>query len=143
MSNDTTLIYYTSKVNLIYVAVESVIAIVITIANLLLLLVCYTLRRRMKTHHKYIASMAFADLLLGLIAIPINLCTIYGFPREPYLCYFALSVEIFIANAGILALVITCIEKYLKIVDCMRYGQYMTDVNSNGLFALKSRLKMF
>ena len=71
-----------SEVDVIYVSIEVIVAILAVVGNLLVIVVFARSASVRTTTNYYVISLAVADLLVGLIGIPFAIATSIGKPEN-------------------------------------------------------------
>jgi hypothetical protein len=105
------------ELNVAYTVVEFVIAVCAVIFNSIILYVFVRDRHLLKKKtNYYLASLAAADLLVGLLGIPFAIFANIGLPTNLWACLFNLSVLLSICTVSILSLVTVCVDRYCMIV---------------------------
>lgn len=106
------------KDDLAYIVSEIICAVLTIIGNSLVLLVYWRERQKNKSQkiiHKYIISMALADLLMGLMGIPMAIYVSVGLPHHRFWCLVFLSIQTMFGMVSVLALVAASTAKYISV----------------------------
>lgn len=101
-----------------YIISEIVCAILTIVGNSLVLLVYWREHNKnmsQKIIHKYIISMALADLLMGITGIPTTILVSVGLPKQRFWCLASLSIQTMFGMVSVLALVAASTAKYLSL----------------------------
>ncbi|XP_028275736.1 adenosine receptor A1-like [Parambassis ranga] len=111
----------------LYIATELVIAVLAIVGNIL---VCLAVRcnKRLRTYTNYfLVSMAVADILVGLLAIPSAVLTDLGRPHHNLpLCRVLLSILLVLTQSSILSLLAVAAERYMAILLPFQYQRIMS-----------------
>lgn len=101
-----------------YIVTEIVCTILTIIGNAIVLLVFWNDQQKnesQKIIHKYVVSMALADLLMGIIGIPTSIYVSVGLPHHRFWCLAFISLQMSFAMISVLALVAASTAKYLSV----------------------------
>ena len=108
-------------------AAEIPIAVVATMGNTLVCWAVYSNRRLRNVTNYFIVSLAVADLLVGLLAIPFALLTNAGEPRNSFhLCLFMNSFVVTLTQSSILSLLAIALDRYFAVVSPLKYRRVAT-----------------
>ena len=118
--------WYTTTILLILIIILS------TLGNLMVLAATWIERSLHQPSKYFIASLAIADLLVGIFSAPLFL---YQHSNSPaitsiYLCRFFIWIDIFAESASINTLTFISFDRYLKISKPLRYKTIMTTSKS-------------
>ncbi|XP_047432927.1 adenosine receptor A2a-like [Mugil cephalus] len=111
----------------VYIATEFIIAMLAITGNFLVCL-AVTLNKKLRTITNYfLVSLAVADILVGLVAIPCAVLTDLGKPHHDLpLCLLLLSVLMFLTQSSILSLLAVAAERYMAILLPFQYQRIMS-----------------
>lgn len=98
----------------INIIVESVIAVVAIIGNSIALAALYKEKALQTVTNCLIASLAIADLLVG-IGIPFYMLPLFGLPSEFYSCLFVNCLIVILTGTSVLNLLAVAVERYIAI----------------------------
>lgn len=101
-----------------YIYTEIICTIFTIVGNSLVLLVYWSDQQKnesQKIIHKYIVSMAWADLLMGIIGIPTSIYVSVGLPHNRLWCLFFISIQTSFGMISVLALVAASTAKYISL----------------------------
>ncbi|XP_022085743.1 adenosine receptor A1-like [Acanthaster planci] len=108
-------------------AAEIPIAVAAALGNALVCWAVYYNRRLRNVTNYFIVSLAIADLLVGLLAIPFALLTNAGEPRNSFhLCLFMNSFVVTLTQSSILSLLAIALDRYFAVVSPLRYKRVAT-----------------
>lgn len=113
----------------LYTSVEACVAFLATVGNLAVL-VCFARERRLRRRltNYYILSLAVADLLVGVLAIPFAVLTRAGIPHDsPMGCVAMLSFIVVLCTVSILHLVAVSVDRYWAILYPLAYQRLASE----------------
>ncbi|XP_072298104.1 adenosine receptor A1-like [Eucyclogobius newberryi] len=114
------------KIKSLYITFELIIAVLAIIGNFL---VCLSITRTKKLRtitNYFLVSLAVADMLVGLVAIPCAVLTDVGRPhRDLPLCLLIISVLMILTQSSILSLLAVAAERYMAILLPFQYQRLM------------------
>ncbi|XP_027147568.1 adenosine receptor A1-like [Larimichthys crocea] len=115
----------------IYIATELLVAVMAIIGNLLVCL-AVTHNKKLRTVTNYfLVSLAVADILVGLVAIPCAVLTNLGEPRHNLpLCLVLLSFLLVLTQSSILSMLAVAAERYMAILLPFQYQRVMSPRNA-------------
>jgi len=128
-------------VSLFSASIISLISVVVTIGNILVLLVIYKdPLNKLKTPFTYfIVNLAFADLLVGVVTCPVYVYTLVlestGELSETMAKTYHMAFFIS-ATASILSLVALSIDRYVTIAFPLKYKYYFSNKRCRGITAV-------
>lgn len=134
------------KDDLAYITSEILCAVLTIIGNSLVLLVYWTEQqknRSQKIIHKYIISMALADLLMGLTGIPMAIYVSVGLPHHRFWCLVFLSIQTMFGMVSVLALVAASTAKYLSLAHPIWFSTKFNDFWATCMFLLWIQFLIF
>ena len=109
-----------------YATVELTCSVLSTLGNSLVLYV-YARHRSLRTvKNAYVASLAVADLLVGLVGIPFALATSVGLPTQFEACLVMDSLLLLLCTASIMSLMAVTVDRLWAIVRPFSYTVTMT-----------------
>ncbi len=113
-------IYYVNIVG------ECILGVVSIVGNgLVLLLIAKDIQLQTITNY-FVASLALADLLVGLVGIPCVLVTFHGMPYNFYGCLLVNATIVILTQISIFGLLTIAIERFIAIKDPFRYTRTFT-----------------
>ncbi|XP_071319942.1 adenosine receptor A1-like [Trachinotus anak] len=115
----------------LYIATELLIAVLAITGNFLVCL-AVTRNKKLRTVTNYfLVSLAVADILVGLVAIPCAVLTDLGQPRHNLpLCLVLLSILMVLTQSSILSLLAVAAERYMAILLPFQYQRMMSPRNA-------------
>ncbi|KAG7219549.1 hypothetical protein INR49_019015, partial [Caranx melampygus] len=115
----------------LYIASELIIAMVAIIGNILVCL-AVTHNKKLRTVTNYfLVSLAVADILVGLVAIPCAVLTDLGRPHHNLpVCLVMLSILMMLTQSSILSLLAVAAERYMAILLPFQYERMMSPRNA-------------
>lgn len=121
------------KDDVAYITSEILCSVLTIIGNTLVLLVYLREKqpnRSQKLIHKYIISMALADLLMGLTGIPMAIYVSVGLPHHRFWCLVFLSIQTMFGMVSVLALVAASTAKYLSLAHPIWFSTKFNDLKA-------------
>lgn len=112
-----------SELNVPYTVCEILVAICAVFGNGLVIIVFSKERKLRRRTNYYIVSLAAADLLVGLFAIPFAILASIGLPTNLHACLFTVSVLVVLCTISIFCLVAVSIDRYWAILYPMGYSR--------------------
>ncbi|CAK6965501.1 adenosine receptor A3-like [Scomber scombrus] len=115
----------------LYIAIELIIAVFAIMGNLLVCL-AVTRNKELRTVTNYfLVSLAVADILVGLVAIPCAVLTDLGRPHHNLpLCLMMLSILMVLTQSSVLSLLAVAVERYVAILLPFQYQRVMSPRNA-------------
>ncbi|XP_026158075.2 adenosine receptor A1-like [Mastacembelus armatus] len=115
----------------LYITIELIIAVLAITGNFLVCL-AVTHNKKLRTVTNYfLVSLAVADILVGLVAIPCAVLTDLGQPRHNLpLCLVLLSILMVLTQSSILSLLAVAAERYMAILLPFQYQRVMSPRNA-------------
>ena len=110
----------------IYISFEAIIGAVSVIGNSLVLIAIYKNQRLQTVTNCFIASLALADLLVGIVVAPLAALSYLGLPHNFYGCVFTNSIVIAFTQVSIFNLVAIACERFVAIKSPFAYQKYLT-----------------
>ncbi|KAK2880250.1 hypothetical protein Q8A73_022948 [Channa argus] len=115
----------------LYIATELIIAVLAITGNFLVCLAVARNRRLRTVTNYFLVSLAVADILVGLLAIPCAALTDLGQPRHDLpLCLVLLSILMVLTQSSILSLLAVAAERYMAILLPFQYQRVMSPRNA-------------
>ena len=112
-----------AELNLPYAVCEVIVAVCAVLGNALVIIVFSKDRKLRRRTNYYIISLATADLLVGLFAIPFAILASIGLPTNLYACLFTVSVLVVLCTISIFCLVAVSVDRYWAIIHPMGYSR--------------------
>jgi len=128
-----------AELNLPYTVCEILVAICAVFGNGLVIIVFSKERKLRRRTNYYIVSLATADLLVGLFAIPFAILASIGLPKNLHACLFTVSVLVVLCTISIFCLVAVSVDRYWAILYPMGYSRTVrtkTAIGEASSFAL-------
>lgn len=101
--------------DLMYISIETAIALASVIGNVLVVLVVCANRSLRNTTFCFIVSLAVADIAVGILVIPLAIIISLGFNTQFYTCLFLSCLLLIITQSSILSLLAIAIDRYLRV----------------------------
>ncbi|XP_061634709.1 5-hydroxytryptamine receptor 2B [Phyllopteryx taeniolatus] len=129
-----------SGVQLKWAALLIVMVIIPTIGgNILVILAVSTERKLQNATNYFLMSLAVADLLVGLLVMPIALVTVLhnsGWPLPDFICPIWLFLDVLFSTASIMHLCAISLDRYIAIKKPIQHSQYKSRANAMVKIAL-------
>ncbi|KAJ8043580.1 Adenosine receptor A2a [Holothuria leucospilota] len=108
-------------------ALEIPIAVAAVLGNILVCWAVHYNKRLRNVTNYFIVSLAIADMMVGLFAIPFALLVNAKRPRDRFhLCLFMNSFVVFLTQSSILCLVAIALDRYFAVTRPLRYRRVAT-----------------
>nr|KAG5714558.1 hypothetical protein BaRGS_007004 [Batillaria attramentaria] len=114
-----------SPVDRLYTVSECVVGLLAVIVNVLLFCVIQRSRSLHTATHSYIAALALADLLTGIIVPAFAVSSYFGHPKEFQSCLVVNSFIVIVTNISILTMVDLTVDRYVAICHPSMYRRDM------------------
>ncbi|XP_020486375.2 adenosine receptor A1-like [Labrus bergylta] len=114
-------------VDLVYISIETAIALASVLGNVLVVLVVCVNRALRDTTFCFIVSLAVADIAVGILVIPLAIIISMGFNTQFYTCLFLSCLLLIITQSSILSLLAIAIDRYLRVKIPIRYSTIVTE----------------
>ncbi|XP_077458255.1 adenosine receptor A1 [Stigmatopora argus] len=114
------------NVDMVYVSVETAIALASVVGNVLVVLVVYVNRALRNTTFCFIVSLAVADIAVGVLVIPLAVTISLGISTQFYTCLFLSCLLVIITQGSILSLLAIAVDRYLRVKIPIRYSTIVT-----------------
>ncbi|XP_054645811.1 5-hydroxytryptamine receptor 2B [Dunckerocampus dactyliophorus] len=115
-------------VQLKWAALLIVMVIIPTIGGNILVILAVSLERKLQNATNYfLMSLAVADLLVGLLVMPIALVTVLynsGWPLPDFVCPIWLFLDVLFSTASIMHLCAISLDRYIAIKRPIQHSQY-------------------
>uniref|UniRef100_A0A4W5JSY7 5-hydroxytryptamine receptor 2B n=1 Tax=Hucho hucho TaxID=62062 RepID=A0A4W5JSY7_9TELE len=111
-----------------WAALLIIMVIIPTIGGNILVILAVSLERKLQNATNYfLMSLAVADLLVGLLVMPIALITVLynsGWPLPEFLCPIWLFLDVLFSTASIMHLCAISLDRYIAIKKPIQHSQY-------------------
>ncbi|XP_058478265.1 adenosine receptor A2b-like [Solea solea] len=115
----------------VYIATELIVAVLAISGNTLVCLAVIRNKKLRTITNYFLVSLAVADILVGLVAIPCAVLTDLGKPRYNLpLCLVLLSILMVLTQSSILSLLAVAAERYMAIFLPFQYQRMMSPRNA-------------
>ncbi|NXR55845.1 AA3R protein, partial [Hippolais icterina] len=111
----------------IYIGTECLLALFATLGNVLVMWVVRLNSALQNTTFYFIASLALADIAVGLLVIPLAIVVSLGITVPASSCLFMCCLMLVFSNASILSLLAIAIDRYLRVKLPTRYKRITTE----------------
>ncbi|XP_069547207.1 adenosine receptor A1 [Brachyistius frenatus] len=113
-------------VDMMYISIETAIALASVLGNVLVVLVVCVNRALRNTTFCFIVSLAVADIAVGVLVIPLAIIISLGFNTQFYTCLFLSCLLLIITQSSILSLLAIAFDRYLRVKIPTRYTTIVT-----------------
>ncbi|XP_041861838.1 5-hydroxytryptamine receptor 2B [Melanotaenia boesemani] len=128
------------EIQLRWAALLIVMVIIPTIGGNILVILAVSLERKLQNATNYfLMSLAVADLLVGLLVMPIALVTVLynsGWPLPEFLCPIWLFLDVLFSTASIMHLCAISLDRYIAIKKPIQHSQYKSRAKAKVKIAL-------
>ena len=111
----------------IYISCEAIIGLITVIGNSLVLIAIYKNPRLQTITNCFIASLALADLLVGIVVAPLAALSYLGLPNNFYGCVFTNSIVIALTVVSVFNLLAIACDK----ICCDQLPTYTPGIFNN------------
>lgn len=125
-----------AELNLPYTVCEILVAVCAVFGNGLVIIVFGKERKLRRRTNYYIVSLATADLLVGLFAIPFAILASIGLPTNLHACLFTVSVLVVLCTISIFCLVAVSVDRYWAILHPMGYSRTVRTKTAIGIICV-------
>ncbi|XP_017882495.1 adenosine receptor A2b-like [Ceratina calcarata] len=125
-----------SELNLPYTVCEILVSVCAIFGNGLVIIVFSKERKLRRRTNYYIISLATADLLVGLFAIPFAILASIGLPTNLHACLFTVSVLVVLCTISIFCLVAVSVDRYWAILHPMGYSRTVRTKTAIGIICV-------
>uniref|UniRef100_A0A3P9MC34 Adenosine receptor A3 n=1 Tax=Oryzias latipes TaxID=8090 RepID=A0A3P9MC34_ORYLA len=101
--------------DMMYITIETAIALASVMGNVLIVAAVCVNRALRNTTFSFIASLAVADIAVGLLAIPVAIVINWQITVQFYTCLFLSCLVLVITQSSILSLLAIAIDRFLRI----------------------------
>ncbi|KAK6470357.1 adenosine receptor A1-like [Huso huso] len=113
-------------VDVLYISIETGIALASVLGNILVVLVVRINRALRDTTFCFMVSLALADIAVGVLVIPLAIIVSLGLKTQFYTCLFFACLLVIITQSSILSLLAIAIDRYLRVKIPTRYSTIVT-----------------
>uniref|UniRef100_A0A3Q0S7Y4 5-hydroxytryptamine receptor 2B n=1 Tax=Amphilophus citrinellus TaxID=61819 RepID=A0A3Q0S7Y4_AMPCI len=128
------------EIQLKWAALLIVMVIIPTIGGNILVILAVSLEKKLQNATNYfLMSLAVADLLVGLLVMPIALVTVLynsGWPLPEFLCPIWLFLDVLFSTASIMHLCAISLDRYIAIKKPIQHSQYKSRAKALAKIAL-------
>lgn len=110
----------------VYISLEVIIGAISVVGNTLVLLAIYKNDKLKTVTNTFIASLALADLLVGILVSPLAALSYLGLPQNYMWCVFTNSVVVVLTQISIFNLCAIAVERFIAIKSPYFYQQHLT-----------------
>ncbi|XP_056315171.1 adenosine receptor A3 [Danio aesculapii] len=106
---------------LIYTVLEVLISVGCCLGNVLVIWAVWSSRALKQTTFCFVVSLAVADLLVGLVAVPLAVLVDGRLKTSFHSCLFISCVLIVLTQASVHSLLAIAVDRYLRVYNPLRY----------------------
>ena len=110
----------------IYIACEAIIGAITLVGNSLVLIAIFKYHRLRTVTNCFIASLALADLLVGIFVAPLAALSYLGLPHNFYGCVFTNSIVIALTVVSVFNLLAVAWERFVAFKYPFVYQKHLT-----------------
>ncbi|KAK7145287.1 hypothetical protein R3I94_011402 [Phoxinus phoxinus] len=114
------------KADLMYISIESTIALASVLGNVLVVLVVCMNQGLRDPTFCFIVSLALADIAVGVLVIPLAVVLSLGLTTQFYTCLFISCLLVIITQSSILSLLAIAIDRFLRVKIPTSYSIIVT-----------------
>lgn len=103
------------KTDLMYISIETTIALASVLGNVLVVLVVCMNQGLRDPTFCFIVSLALADIAVGVLVIPLAVVISLGLFTQFYTCLFISCLLVIITQSSILSLLAIAIDRFLRV----------------------------
>lgn len=103
------------RVDLLYISMETAIALASVLGNVLVILVVALNRALRDPTFCFIVSLAIADIAVGTLVIPLAVVISLGLRTQFFTCLFLSCLLLIITQSSILSLMAIAVDRYLRV----------------------------
>uniref|UniRef100_A0A8C6YBK7 Adenosine receptor A2 n=1 Tax=Naja naja TaxID=35670 RepID=A0A8C6YBK7_NAJNA len=122
--------------DVIYIAFELVIALLAVFGNVLVCWAVYLNSNLQNVTNYFVASLAVADIAVGVLAIPFAITISTGFCAFFYGCLFIACFVLVLTQSSIFSLLAIAIDRIIAIRIPLRYNALVTSSHAKGVIAI-------
>ncbi|XP_035243306.1 adenosine receptor A1-like [Anguilla anguilla] len=101
--------------DMLYISVETAIAVASVLGNVLVILVVALNRGLRDPTFCFIVSLALADIAVGTLVIPLAVVISLGLRTQFFTCLFLSCLLLIITQSSILSLLAIAVDRYLRV----------------------------
>ena len=99
----------------VYLSFEVIVGVASTVGNALVLLAIYKNPRLQTVTNCFIASLAIADLCVGIVVAPLAALSYLGLPHHFLGCVFTNSIVVAFTQVSVFNLLAVAVERFIAI----------------------------
>nr|8CU6_A Chain A, Adenosine receptor A2a,Soluble cytochrome b562 [synthetic construct] len=120
----------------VYITVELAIAVLAILGNVLVCWAVWLNSNLQNVTNYFVVSLAAADILVGVLAIPFAITISTGFCAACHGCLFIACFVLVLAQSSIFSLLAIAIDRYIAIAIPLRYNGLVTGTRAAGIIAI-------
>ncbi|XP_062288203.1 5-hydroxytryptamine receptor 2A [Scomber scombrus] len=111
-----------------WAALLILVVIAVTVMGNILVILAVSLEKKLQNATNYfLMSLAVADMLLGILVMPVSMVTIlydYGWPLPPELCPIWIYLDVLFSTASIMHLCAISLDRYIAIRNPFQHSRF-------------------
>ncbi|XP_022623037.1 5-hydroxytryptamine receptor 2A [Seriola dumerili] len=111
-----------------WAALLILVVIAVTVMGNILVILAVSLEKKLQNATNYfLMSLAVADMLLGILVMPVSMVTIlydYGWPLPPDLCPIWIYLDVLFSTASIMHLCAISLDRYIAIRNPIHHSRF-------------------
>uniref|UniRef100_A0A667XUM1 5-hydroxytryptamine receptor 2A n=1 Tax=Myripristis murdjan TaxID=586833 RepID=A0A667XUM1_9TELE len=111
-----------------WAALLILVVIAVTVTGNILVILAVSLEKKLQNATNYfLMSLAVADMLLGILVMPVSMVTIlydYGWPLPPDLCPIWIYLDVLFSTASIMHLCAISLDRYIAIRNPIHHSRF-------------------
>ncbi|XP_040107131.1 adenosine receptor A2a [Oryx dammah] len=119
-----------------YIAVELAIAVLAILGNVLVCWAVWLNSNLQSVTNYFVASLAAADIAVGVLAIPFAVTLSTGFCAACHSCLFFACFVLVLTQSSIFSLLAIAVDRYIAIRIPLRYNGLVTSARAKGIIAV-------
>ncbi|XP_055260922.1 adenosine receptor A2a [Moschus berezovskii] len=120
----------------VYIAVELAIAVLAILGNVLVCWAVWLNSNLQNVTNYFVASLAAADIAVGVLAVPFAVTLSTGFCAACHSCLFFACFVLVLTQSSIFSLLAIAIDRYIAIRIPLRYNGLVTGARAKGVIAV-------
>ncbi|XP_006875010.1 PREDICTED: adenosine receptor A2a [Chrysochloris asiatica] len=120
----------------LYITVELAIALLAVLGNVLVCWAVWLNSNLQNVTNYFVASLAAADIAVGVLAIPFAITISTGFCAACHGCLFIACFVLVLTQSSIFSLLAIAIDRYIAIRIPLRYNGLVTGTRAKGIIAI-------
>ncbi|XP_004716429.1 adenosine receptor A2a [Echinops telfairi] len=120
----------------VYITVELAIAVLSILGNVLVCWAVWLNSNLQNVTNYFVASLAAADIAVGVLAVPFAISISTGFCAACHGCLFIACFVLVLTQSSIFSLLAIAVDRYIAIRIPLRYNGLVTGARAKGIIAI-------